>query len=156
VSLPDVVVGLPGDSERLVLPFGEVVVRLDAAQTSGALSIIEMRLPGRTVGAAPHIHHGHQEYFHVVRGEVTFDLAGGPSTVGPGGVVCVPAGRVHGFRNSSDVDADLVGMFTPAGYEDYFREVAALYGEGADVTPDVLAALRSRYRTESAPPAPAG
>lgn len=144
----DVVVSEAGEGERLVLPFGEVLVRLSGADTAGALSVVEMRLAPRTVGAAPHVHHGHQEYFEVREGELTFDLDGGSRTVGPDGVVSVPRGRAHGFRNQTDRWVTFVGMFTPAGYEDYFRGVARLVRDGVEVTPEVLAGLRAGYATE--------
>ncbi|MFC3686755.1 cupin domain-containing protein [Aquipuribacter hungaricus] len=145
----DVVVGAAGEGERLVLPFGEVLVRLSGADTEGALSVVEMRLAPRTVGAALHVHHDHQEYFEVREGELTVDLAAGSRTVGPDGIVSVPRGHAHGFRNGTDRWTTFVGLFTPAGYEDYFREVARLAATGAAVTPDVLAGLRAGYGTEA-------
>ena len=87
----------------------------------------------------------------ITAGAVTFELADGTATVGEGGAVAVPRGRAHGFRNDGDVPATIVGLFTPAGYENYFRDVAKAVAHGANVTPALLTELRSRYRTTSWP-----
>lgn len=146
---PEVLVSEAGEGERLRLPFGEIVVRIPGEHTDGALSVVEMRLAPHSVGAAPHIHHGHQEYFEVREGVMTFDLGDVSRSVGPDGVVSVPRGRPHGFRNDTAQWVTAVGMFTPAGYEQYFRDVDRLVRDGAEVTPDVLATCRARYGTVS-------
>lgn len=138
------------DAERLVLPFGEFTVRLTGERTGGALSVVETVLPAGALGAAPHIHHAHEEYFLVTDGEVTFDVPGGAEVVGAGGSVAVPRGRAHGFRNASDTEARLTLMFTPAGYENYFRDVARAAAAGEPITPELLAELRGRQRTVAA------
>jgi quercetin dioxygenase-like cupin family protein len=138
------------DAERLSLPFGEFVIRLPGDLTGGALSIVETVLPAGVVGAAPHVHHGHEEYFVVSAGEVTFDVPGGVEVVGEGGSVAVPRGVAHGFRNDSGRDARLTMVFTPAGYESYFRDIAAAVAAGESVTPELLVELRGRYDTVAA------
>ncbi len=146
---PSAAVSPHGGGERLVLPWGEVLVRLTGAATEGGLSVVEMRLAPRTVGAAPHVHHGHQEHFQLREGELTFDLGEEVRTLGPGGLVSVPRGLAHGFRNTTDTWAVFVCLFTPGGYEGYFRDVARLAADGADVTPELLAGLRAGYATEA-------
>jgi mannose-6-phosphate isomerase-like protein (cupin superfamily) len=144
---PEVLVSEAGEGERLRLPFGELLVRIPGDHTGGALSVVEMRLAPGSVGAAPHVHHGHQEYFVVREGVMTFDLGDASREVGPDGMVTVPRGLPHGFRNDTAQWVTAIGMFTPAGYEQYFRDVARLVRDGAEVTADVLATLRARYRT---------
>ncbi|WP_109507465.1 cupin domain-containing protein [Nocardioides speluncae] len=136
-------------AERLTLPFGEFTVRIAGEQTGGTLSVVDTVLPAGALGAAPHVHHGHEEYFLVTAGEVAFDVPGGVELVGAGGSVAVPRGRAHGFRNASAAEASLTMMFTPAGYEGYFRDVAEAHAAGEPVTPALLNELRGRYRTVS-------
>jgi oxalate decarboxylase/phosphoglucose isomerase-like protein (cupin superfamily) len=64
--------------------------------------------------------------------------------------VAVPRGRAHGFRNASGADARLTMMFTPAGYENYFRDVARAAADGEPITPELLAELRGRQQTVAA------
>ena len=40
-------------------------------------------------------------------------------------------------------------LYTPAGYEQYFRDVHAAVVAGEEATPDLLARLRARYDTTS-------
>jgi len=146
-----VVLGRPEDGEVLELPFGVFTVRISAEQTGGQLSVVESVLEPGAVGAAPHVHHGHEEYFLITAGEVTFDLESSVETVGMGGAVAVPRGRPHGFRNAGSEPARILGLFTPGGYENYFREVAAVAASGGEVTPSLLAELRAKQQTTAWP-----
>ncbi|MFC5001882.1 hypothetical protein ACFPIJ_29105 [Dactylosporangium cerinum] len=42
-------------------------------------------------------------------------------------------------------------LYTPAGYEDYFRQVHAAVAGGAEVTDELLAEFRGRHQTTSHP-----
>ncbi|MEV8377154.1 cupin domain-containing protein [Kribbella sp. NPDC056861] len=149
-AFPDIVVGAPGDGEVLNLPFGVFTVRISGEQTGGALSVVDSILGAGALGAAPHIHHGHEEYFLVTAGEVTFDTEYGVLTVGAGGSVAVPRGQAHGYRNATEEAARLTTLFTPAGYENYFRAVAEAFAAGEQVTPELLNALRAEQQTTPA------
>jgi mannose-6-phosphate isomerase-like protein (cupin superfamily) len=122
-------------------------VRLSGADTAGELAVVDCVLDPAAVGAAPHTHHGHAETFEVVAGEVAFTVGTDEVVLGPDGWVTVPRGVRHGFRNAGPGQARLRFVLTPAGYEDYFRQVAARIASGDEPTPDELALLRSRFRT---------
>jgi quercetin dioxygenase-like cupin family protein len=138
-----------GDGERLRAPAGSYVVHLSGEQTGGTLAVVEYSFPPGAVGAAPHVHHGHAEHFHILDGEITFDLSGTVLAVGAGGSVSVPAGTAHGFRNASAGWARCLFLLTPAGYENYFRDIHRALEAGE--TPDAarLAELRTAYRTQT-------
>ncbi|WP_067831016.1 cupin domain-containing protein [Actinomadura kijaniata] len=140
----------PEDAERLRAPVGEYLVRLSGEHTGGSLAIVEYRFPPGALGAAPHIHHGHEEHFQILDGEVTFDLGDGSVAVGAGGTVSVPRGVAHGFRNASDDWARCLFILTPAGYEDYFRDIHRALENGHPLTPDHLNDLRAKYDTAPA------
>lgn len=53
------------------------------------------------MGPPPHRHNWH-ESFYILSGEVEITCAGQSSVCGPGTLVHVPAGTVHGFRCLSD------------------------------------------------------
>jgi quercetin dioxygenase-like cupin family protein len=146
-AFPDIVPSSPGDGEVLDLPFGVFTVRISGEQTDGALSVVESILAPGALGAAPHIHHAHEEYFLVTSGEVTFDTADGALTMTAGGSVSVPRGRPHGYRNTTAAPATLTTIFTPAGYENYFREIATEAAAGTPITPDLLNDLRAKQQT---------
>ncbi|WP_117210078.1 cupin domain-containing protein [Allorhizocola rhizosphaerae] len=133
----------------LMVGTSQCFVRLTGEDTGGQLSIVEFTMPPGAMGAAPHIHHGHTEEFVITEGEITFDLAPGTEVVGAGGTVSVPPGAAHGFRNASGQPARLIGLFRPAGYEQYFREVHEMVVSGHMPTPEDLAKLRARFNTTS-------
>ncbi|WP_436500282.1 cupin domain-containing protein [Actinokineospora sp. HUAS TT18] len=139
----------PAQVEHLRAVAGEYRVLLSGAETGGRLAIVEQLLPPGAVGAAPHIHHGHEEDFVVTQGSITFDTADSDLLVPAGGVVSVPRGAAHGFRNTTDQPAACIVTFTPAGYEDYFRLIDELVRAGTSPDADTLSRLRARFATES-------
>lgn len=147
--MTSVAVTWPGKQEELCAPVGSYVIHLSGAQTAGTLAVVEYRLPPGAVGAAPHIHRSHAEHFHILDGEITFDLGDTETTVGAGGTVSVPTGTAHGFRNTSSAPSRCLFLLTPAGYEDYFRDIHRALEAGESLDPARLAALRSAYATET-------
>jgi quercetin dioxygenase-like cupin family protein len=139
----------PDCGEKLRAPVGSYVIRLSGEQTGGALAIVEYAFPPGSIGAGPHIHRGHSEHFHILDGQVTFDLGGTEVAVAAGGSVSVPIGAAHGFRNASGDWARCLFLLTPAGYEGYFREVDRALAAGGPLDAGKLAALRARYATDT-------
>jgi quercetin dioxygenase-like cupin family protein len=123
------------------------VIRLSGDQTGGVLAIVEHLLPPGGTGAMPHIHYGHAEHFHVLDGQITFDAAGGAEAVGAGGTVSVPVGAVHGFRNVTAEPARCLVVLSPAGYENYFRDLHRALLAGEELDPRRLSELRAAYGT---------
>ena len=118
--------------------------------TGGALGLERFQLPAGTVGARPHVHGSHDEYFYVLTGTLTLATDDGEVTLRAGDLAAAPRGCLHGYRNASaDAPATALCLYTPPGYEQYFRDVHAAAADGAEVTPQLLAELRSRYDTES-------
>jgi len=101
------------------------------------------------MGARPHVHSAHDEYFYVSSGELTIHDGQGEHVVAAGALVCAMRGSAHGFRNAGDSAVRGLCLFTPAGYENYFREVHAAVAGGAMISDDMLAAHRGRYDTIS-------
>jgi len=145
------------DAQRFAVPWGECVVRLPGVATGGALSIVSFDLAPGAVGAAPHVHHGHEEGFLVLSGRVRFSLGGGSGdavgepvrdvVAGESDVAWVPRGVRHGFANVDEAPARILGLFTPAGYETYFLEVAHALARGELLDDEALGRLRSKYAT---------
>ena len=118
--------------------------------TGGRLGIERFVVPPSTVGARPHVHGSHDEYFYVLTGTLTLATEDGETALTAGDLAAAPRGSVHGYRNASpDTPATALCLYTPPGYEQYFRDVHAAAAQGAEVTPELLAGLRSRYDTES-------
>jgi quercetin dioxygenase-like cupin family protein len=118
--------------------------------TAGRLGLERFVVPPLTVGARPHVHGSHDECFVVLAGELTVATEDGEVVLSAGDVAAAPRGSVHGYRNAhAEVPATALCLYTPPGYEQYFRDVHAAEIAGAEMTPELLAELRSRYDTES-------
>ncbi|MEV6774964.1 cupin domain-containing protein [Streptomyces syringium] len=139
----------PDEGELIDVAGVEHFFKLTAEHTGGRFSFEEFTLEPGIVGARPHVHHGLDEYFYVLEGELTLHNGDGEVTAGPGTLLAAVRGTPHGFRNAGTKTARALCLYTPAGYEGYFREVHAAVAAGAEVTDELLTEFRSRYRTTS-------
>jgi mannose-6-phosphate isomerase-like protein (cupin superfamily) len=97
--------------------------------TGGALSVFLATLVG-SFSPPRHVHTREDEVFHVLDGDVTFDLDGRVLLAGPGTSVYVPRGTPHTFRIDSSV-ARLLGVIAPGEFEQLFRNLSVPAGERA-------------------------
>lgn len=128
----------------------EHLFKLTGTHTAGRFGLERFLLPPDTLGARPHIHWGHDEYFFVLDGELAVATEDGEVVLGPGDLAQAERGAVHGFRNTSiHTPTTALCMYTPAGYEQYFRDVHAAVASGTELTVDLLRDLRAGYQTDS-------
>ncbi len=118
--------------------------------THGNVSFWEFTLPGGGNGPPPHIHHGHDELFYVVEGNLTVHTGSENLVVGPRSVVIVPKGAQHTFSNPGSEVMRMVGTFSPPRFEHYFKELAEeIAKHGGERPPtSVIARLYGRYESE--------
>ena len=116
----------PGEGERVHLLALGVRFMIDGARTGGAFSLVEHPMPPRSLGAPVHTHKNEDEYSHVLEGRVGLQLGDEVIEAGPGDLVFKPRGVPHAFWNAGDDPARLLEIISPAGFEDYFRELAPL------------------------------
>ena len=64
-----------------------------------------------------------------------------------GATVLVPRGVTHTFWNDTDATATVLEIFTPAGLEDWFSELAEIVASGTFDLDDIVNTGR-RYGTE--------
>jgi quercetin dioxygenase-like cupin family protein len=89
------------------------------AQTGGAYGLVEQQVP--IGGGSPwHVHHGEDEAFYVVEGEVSVRIGEQTLRAGPGGFVFAPRDIPHGFRVEGTQPARLLLLLTPGGFEGFF------------------------------------
>jgi uncharacterized cupin superfamily protein len=139
-----------GAGEPITAAGVEHLFKVTGEQTGDRLGLEEFSVPPATVGARPHIHWGHDEVFYVLAGELTVATEQGEVVLGPGDLAAAPRGSVHGFRNASEgIAVRALCVYTPPGYEQYFRDVHAAVAAGTELTVDLLADLRARYDTDS-------
>ena len=127
----------PGGAEaaRLHVLGNLLTFHLRTADTAGALTLVECEtLPG--AGTPPHIQDNDAEAFFVLEGRYEFTLDDRTESHGPGGVVRVASGQVHGFRNPGDTPARMLILNWPGGpHEAFFEAVGEPVAPGAMPVP---------------------
>lgn len=144
---PTPLIVAPADGESIEAAGLKHLFKLTAQSSGGRLAVETFELAPYQLGARPHIHGSHDEYWFVLGGEITFHDGTREIPAGPGAFVAAPRTVAHGFRNAGSQAASALGLFTPAGYEEYFRDVHAALNDGEPLSDDLLARLRSRYDT---------
>jgi quercetin dioxygenase-like cupin family protein len=99
-------------------------VLLRSEETAGVLSAIE--IDAHPDFAGPPLHqHDFDETFHILEGELTFQLDGERHTARAGELVFARRGQAHTVANLSGRLARYLLVCTPAGFERYFARNAA-------------------------------
>ena len=131
----------------------EVRFLLEGEQTDGALAMFEFGVAAGTKVPAPHSHDAYDETIYGLEGVLTWTVGGETHHVGPGEVLTIPRGVVHGFDNTGETDARALAVVTPGILGPaYFRETAEIVERAAGGPPD-LAALAEVMRRHGLTPA---
>jgi quercetin dioxygenase-like cupin family protein len=141
-------IGLVGDT---------YTVLLGGKDTAGRFCLIDMHIPPGG-GPGPH-RHDFEETFILLEGEMVATFRGERQTVKAGRTINIPANAPHMFHNESQTPVRLLCICSPAGQEDFFREVgvpvATRTTPPPKPTPEEMeafkakaAALAPKYRTE--------
>jgi mannose-6-phosphate isomerase-like protein (cupin superfamily) len=87
-------------------------LKLDRATNADVAVYEYVSEPGVT-GPPQHVHHGHDETFHVVAGTYQFTIGTEVHVLPPGAFLYLPRGSPHTFYNSGDTSGRIVGTFNP-------------------------------------------
>ncbi|MEV6769404.1 cupin domain-containing protein [Nocardia sp. NPDC051030] len=95
---------------------------VDANETGGSVSTLEVTMKQGADGAAPHFHTKSDELFYVADGELQLLAGDKIVTVGAGGAIVVPKLMPHAFGATPDSSARILIALMP-GVErfEYFR-----------------------------------
>lgn len=139
--------GIVTEREGTLHWLGGISARLMIAgdATGGRFSVIEHRLGPRELGAPMHLHSREDEYSIVTDGVVGFVLGEDVVTAEPGSLVRKPRDQWHTFYNAGDTEARLLELISPAGFEQYFEELAVFFPADAPPDLDGMAEATARY-----------
>lgn len=143
----------PAPSPLTVVPPGEgrsgdlgmigVHFKLWGSDTGGAVSVVEHPFPPRAL-VPPHLHTREDEYSIVTEGRIGFRSGDREVVLGPGGYITKPRNEMHAMWNAGDTPARMIEIISPAGFEEFFRELADLVATGPPAA-ETTAALAGRY-----------
>jgi quercetin dioxygenase-like cupin family protein len=138
------VVHRAGEGERDTAGSSEILIKATGDETGGTFFLSESTIAPGFPGPPPHRHERLVDMFYVLDGVLTVRLGEETHQLGAGSFVCVPAGVVHTFSNPSDSPVRFLNFNTPAGWENYMRDLAEAAKAGP-LTPEVIGRVASRY-----------
>jgi mannose-6-phosphate isomerase-like protein (cupin superfamily) len=103
--------------------------KIDADVTDGRFSVVHHPLAPHAVAAPLHRHHNEDEYSYVLEGKLGALLGDEVVVAEAGSWVFKPRGQWHPFWNAGDTPCHIIEVISPGGFEDYFRKVAAAWGD---------------------------
>jgi mannose-6-phosphate isomerase-like protein (cupin superfamily) len=137
----------PQDGEMLRTPDGSHDRFLVPADISGGgFALVEHLLAPRALAAPLHRHTREDEYTFVLEGRVGALLDEEEVVVEAGSLLCKPREQWHTFWNAGEVPARMLEMISPGGFEQAFRDIAAIDGEP---TPEAIVEIAGRFGVEA-------
>jgi mannose-6-phosphate isomerase-like protein (cupin superfamily) len=131
---------------------GSIGVRfmIDGDVTDQGFSLVEHPMSPRALAAPLHRHTREDEYSYVLEGRMGALLGDDVLEAGPGELVFKPRNQWHTFWNAGEQPCRILEILAPAGFERYFKELAAL-GGALNADPAVLGELCERFGLEMQP-----
>ena len=125
-----------GSHDRFMIPSGD---------SGGGFALVEHLLAPHRLAAPLHRHSCEDEYTYVLDGRVGALLGEGEAVVSARELVFKPRDQWHTFWNAGDEPARMLEIISPGGFEQAFREIAAIDGEP---TPEAITEIAGRYGVE--------
>lgn len=116
-----------GSGQRVDLGGFGIHWKIDGCATEGRFSIVHHPLAPHALAAPLHRHHREDEYSYVVDGKLGALLGDDVVTADTGSWVFKPRNQWHTFWNAGESPCMIIEIISPAGFENYFRELAAIW-----------------------------
>jgi mannose-6-phosphate isomerase-like protein (cupin superfamily) len=141
----------PEGRERVDIGGLGIVWKIEGAEAGERFSVVHHPLAPRALAAPLHRHSREDEYSYVLEGTLGALLGDEVVTAEPGTWVFKPRNQWHTFWNAGDTPCEIIEIISPAGFENFFRELADVYATGTE--PDVahFVELCGRYGLEMDP-----
>jgi len=136
-------IGLVGDTYTILLS-GE--------DTAGRYCLIDMHIPPG--GGPPPHRHDFEETFTILEGQLEATFRGQKLVVRAGETFHIPANAPHQFHNSFAEPVRLLCTCSPAGQENFFREVGIPVATRTTPPPKLDAAAQAEFRAKAEALAP--
>src|SRR6202035_5369263 len=127
-------IGLVGDTYTILL---------SGVDTAGRFTLIDMHVPPG--GGPPPHRHDFEETFSLLDGELQATFRGEKRMVRAGETIHIPANAPHQFHNASSKPVRMLCICSPAGYEEFFKEVGTAVATRTTPPPKVDAAQEAAF-----------
>ncbi len=134
----------PHDGHLAILGGTGARLIIEGDDADKRFALVEHPMQPHALAAPMRRHHREAEYSFVLEGSIGALLGDSVVIGNPGGLIFKPREQWHTFWNAGDAPARVLEIISPAGFENYFRELGAELISGP---PDSqrLAALCARY-----------
>lgn len=117
---------------------------MDGRPSEGRVSVVEHPIVPRGLAAPMHLHTREDEFSFILEGRWGFRLGDETVYAEPGDFVFKPRDVWHTFWNAGDAPARILEIISPAGFEQFFVELAACLQIDPDNI-DVLQETAAKY-----------
>jgi quercetin dioxygenase-like cupin family protein len=122
-----------------------VTEHVGGEQTGGTCALLEFNVePGYPVPPL-HVHTHEDEISFVIEGDLDVTIGDETRTVHAGEAIFKPRGIPHAFAIAGDRPVRFLETMLPAGFEGYFRAVAAMVAETGEVDREAAGKLMAEY-----------
>lgn len=148
--MPNEFLYLPTSTGQAYWVMGDMFTYLVTGEQSGGSYFTLLVDVAPNGGPPPHVHHREEEQFYILYGELTFSVGNQTFQANTGDFVHIPRETIHSFKNGQ-IPSKLLSTFSPAGIEDFFREVGEPVQSRLTSTPRVTEQTIARlFAVESA------
>jgi len=113
------------EGQRINVLGDNQVLKLTGKDTDGQFAVIIQNLPPG-IGVPKHIHSNDDEHFHLLEGEIHFEVGNEEYTLKAGDMIFLPRHIPHSLRVVGDKTAVVRLTIVPAGAEEMFIELDKL------------------------------
>src|ERR1700724_1659060 len=118
-------------------------ILLSGTDTAGRFTLIDMHVPPG--GGPPPHRHDFQEALTLLEGELQAIFRGEKDTVRAGETIHIPANAPHQFHNASSKPVRMLCICSPAGQEEFFKEIGTPVAARTTPPPKVDAAQEATF-----------
>lgn len=114
-----------GEGQFLNVLGDNQTIKISGKDTNGLFTVVEnYNDPG--IGIPMHVHENEDEIFHIIEGEMEFELQGKTSVLKQGDMIFLPRMIPHAFRVVGTQKAKAVVTVIPSGIEQMFEALSEL------------------------------
>lgn len=107
----------------------EVIFKADGEEVANKYAITEWWMEAGGPGPAPHVHDNNNELIYVLQGPVSVLVDESWEILEKGGLVVIPAGTKHTFKNDSNQRVGILNIFLDATYEAMMPQIMKMYAD---------------------------
>lgn len=115
----------PDSGDSLNLGVGTAIIKIYGASTNYAYSQLEL-IEYPDYDTPLHLHESSDELFYIIEGTLTIFINGEVKELQKGSILLIPKGTPHAQGNFTDKKVKVLITLSPAGFEHFFVERAAI------------------------------